>query len=290
MTAKITLEAPSSVSPEAALTGYDPGFLAVPVGTPSLDPSIKDTAVRLDGSEVIAYTHFSLALSKLRRFAIWVAWNVDGGALKKLDRPKDFKTDPRLPSGVQVDNELYKDKGGKTNRLDRGHIARRADVCWGPLPEAQRANKDSFFYTNIAPQMDDFNQSLRGGIWGKLEDAVFEDVEVDDLRVSVFGGPVFQDDDREFRGVRIPRAFWKVIAYSAHGAFKAKAFLLAQDLVLREALELDEFRVFQVKLTEVENRAHIDFPAVMTDADDLVVPESLRERAPLERQEDIDWS
>lgn len=286
---KVTLEAPSTVSPEA-LTGYDPGFLAVPVGTPSLNPSIKDTAVRLDGSEVIPYTHFSLVLSKPRRFAIWVAWNIDGGAMKKLDRPRAFKTDQRLPAGVQVDNELYRDKGNKVNRLDRGHIARRADLCWGPLPEAQRANKDSFFYTNIAPQMDDFNQSMRGGIWGKLEDAVFEEVEVDDLKVSVFGGPVFQDDDREFRGVQIPRAFWKVIAYSEHGRFKAKAFLLAQNLVLPEALELDEFRVFQVRLTEVQKQAHIRFPAVMTDADEFVIPESLEERAPLESREDIDWS
>ncbi|SMG44714.1 endonuclease G [Rhodococcus rhodochrous J3] len=48
--------------------------------------------------------------------------------------------------------------------------------------------------------MDDFNQSARDGVWGKLEDAVFADVEVDDLKVSAFGGPVFADDDRDFRG------------------------------------------------------------------------------------------
>lgn len=278
----------SPQSPQSPPAGYDPGFLTVPVPAPSLGPAIQDSAVRLDGSEVIPYTHFSLALSKPRRFAIWVAWNIDGGALKALTRKGiDFVTDPRLPAGDQVDNTLYQ---GTDNRLDRGHIARRADLCWGPLPEAEKANHDSFFYTNITPQMDDFNQSKRDGLWGRLEDAVFADVDVEDLKVSVFGGPVFQDDDREFRGVRIPRAFWKIIVFSEQGTLKAKAFLLAQSLVLPESLELDEFRVFQVKVDEIEKQAHVRFPTVMTDADTFVVPRSLGPRRPLESLEGIDWS
>ncbi|MEG2138217.1 MAG: DNA/RNA non-specific endonuclease, partial [Oscillospiraceae bacterium] len=30
---------------------------------------------------------------------------------------------------------------------------------------------------------------------------------------TVFSGPVFADDDRLYRGIRIPKAFWKVVAY-----------------------------------------------------------------------------
>ncbi|MEU1890209.1 DNA/RNA non-specific endonuclease [Streptomyces pristinaespiralis] len=284
---KITLVPPDPESLEA-LTGYDPGFLAVPIGTPQLNPSIKEDAVRINGSEVIPYTHFSLALSTSRRFAVWVAWNIDGGTLKKLDRKGiGFAKDPRLPAAAQVSNELYK---GRKNRLDRGHIARRADVVWGSLPEAKKANKDSFFYTNITPQMDDFNQSGRNGIWGHLEDAVFEDVRVDELKVSAFGGPVFHEDDRVFRGVKLPREFWKVLVFSESGKLKCKAFLLTQNLEVPEALELDEFRVFQVKLSEIRTRTHLRFPDAMTAADTLVVPESVEDRTPLERRSDIDWS
>ncbi|QGV81748.1 DNA/RNA non-specific endonuclease [Streptomyces ficellus] len=284
---KITLTRPDPESLEA-VTGYDPGFLAVPVGTPRLNASIKEDAVRLDGSEVVPYTHFSLAMSASRRFARWVAWNIDGALLKKLDRNGiEFVKDPRLPDAVQVSNELYK---GRNNRLDRGHIARRADVVWGTLTEAARANRDSFHYTNITPQMDDFNQSSRNGLWGSLEDAVFEDVRVDELKVSVFGGPVFHEDDRVFRGVMLPREFWKVIVYCEDGALKCKAFLLTQNLDVSEALELDEFRVFQVKLSEVQKRTGLRFPTAMKNADTLVVPESAEDRAPLERRSDIDWS
>ncbi|MEW2416361.1 DNA/RNA non-specific endonuclease [Streptomyces sp. NPDC046866] len=281
----LTLQRPQQAE-DAAAPGYDTDFLSTPIATPKLNPTIKTDAVELNGSEVIPYTHFSLALSAPRRFAIWVAWNIDGGSIKKLDRKGiDFRKDPRLPAAAQVSNELYKD-----DRLDRGHIARRADLLWGPLPDAQKANRDSFFYTNITPQMDDFNQSARNGLWGRLEDAVFEDVEVDDLRVSVFGGPVFLRDDRFFRGVQIPREFWKVLVYTEGGTLKCKAFLLTQSLNLAESLDLNEFRVFQVKLSEIQNRAHLRFPTAMANADTLAVPRALAERAPLERQRDIDWS
>ncbi|MCX4528730.1 MULTISPECIES: DNA/RNA non-specific endonuclease [unclassified Streptomyces] len=282
---KITLQPPAPDSLEA-VTGYDPGFLAVPIATPQLGAALKADAVQLAGTEVIPYTHFSLALSGKRRFAFWVAWNIDGGAIKKIDRSGiEFKKDPRLPAKAQVGNEIY-----KANRLDRGHIARRADLVWGPMPEADRANTDSFFYTNITPQMDDFNQSAKAGIWGELENALFEEVEVEGLRISVFGGPVFHEDDRPYRGVPIPREFWKVLVYSEKGTLKAKAFLLTQNLVLAEILELDEFRVFQVKLGEVQKRTGLKFPAAMVQADTLVVPEAAEDRAPLESVADINWS
>ncbi|MEV0185894.1 DNA/RNA non-specific endonuclease [Streptomyces sp. NPDC050625] len=205
------------------------------------------------------------------------------GSLKKLSRSGiPFVKDPRLPATSQVGNELY-----ENNRLDRGHIARRADLLWGSLPEAERANTDSFFYSNITPQMDDFNQSAKNGLWGELEDAVFADV--DDLKVSVFGGPVFQDDDRTFRGVKIPREFWKIISFTEQGELKARGFLLTQNLDQLEALELDEFRVFQVTLGELEDRTHLRFPAALHKGDTVQVPEALAERAPLESLADIQW-
>jgi DNA/RNA endonuclease G (NUC1) len=46
----------------------------------------------------------------------------------------------------------------------------------------------------------------------------------------VFGGPVFQTDDRAFRSVQIPREFWKIITFTEQGQLKAKAFLLTQNL------------------------------------------------------------
>jgi endonuclease G len=278
-----------------ATLGFSTNFLTQEIGLPTLSDANKAAAFQLEGKEEVQYTHFSLALNTMRRFAFWVAWNIDGGRLRRLSRKNiRFTFDPRVPNAVQVGDDLYAD-----NRLDRGHIARRADLLWGSETEANKANKDSFFFTNITPQMDDFNQSSQGGIWGQLEDAVFADVDVENLRVSLIGGPVFRADDRVIRGVPIPSEFWKVIAFVENGTFKAKAFLLTQDLdplgaAAPAGLELDRFKVFQVSLSEIEQRCGLTFAPVLTGADTFgrggPVAGPLATRKPLETLSDIDWS
>jgi endonuclease G, mitochondrial len=271
--------------------GYDPDFLGERVDLPVPGAAIQgDVAPTMDSGTVVRHTHFSLQMSRSRRFAFWVAWNIDGGALKALSRTgQRFVKDPQVPADLQVGDELYAD-----NHLDRGHLARRADLLWGSMPVATSANSDSFFFTNITPQLDDFNQSARHGVWGRLEDAVFEDVDVDDLKVSVFGGPVFADDDRVYRGVRLPREYWKALAFRENGRLKARAFLLTQNLDRLEVLELDEFRVFQVSLSELEDRTGLQFPDALRTSDGMVAVNALgksggRQRGPLESTGDIRW-
>ena len=112
--------------------GFDTNFLGIPVGLPFLDPSIQNDALLWNGVEVIPYTHFSLTMSKARRFARWVAWNIDGSSIKLISRTTlAFTKDRRILAAAQVGNELY----GEI-RLDRDHIARRADLMWGEMHEA----------------------------------------------------------------------------------------------------------------------------------------------------------
>jgi endonuclease G len=266
--------------------GYDLDFLGERIDVPRLVAAPGTDAVATDdGTSIVRHTHFSLQMNAARRFASWVAWNIDGGALKALSRKGlTFVRDPKVAEDLQVGDHLYAD-----NDLDRGHLARRADLLWGPLPVAQRANVDFFYFTNITPQMNDFNQSARAGVWGRLEDAVFADVEVEDLKVSVFGGPVFQDDDRVYRGVRLPREYWKVLAYRDSGRLLARAFLLTQDLNRLRALELDEYRVFQISLPELEERTGLRFADVLRASDSPVVPRASDARIPLSNTDDIRW-
>ena len=288
---EITPEPPPLISISGPVAGYAPNFLSERVELPRLLAANLRDAVKINGSEVINhYTHFSLALSSSRKFAYWVAWNIDGSNLKRLSRTSlSFTRDPRIDARFQVGDELY-----SNNRLDRGHVARRADLLWGTLEEAKKANKDSFYFPNITPQMDSFNQSSRGGIWGKLEDAVFEDVEVDNLRVSVISGPVFNQNDRRYRNVQIPVEFYKVLAFVEDGRLKAKGFLLTQNLDQLEVLDLNEFRVYQVALVEIEQRCGLKFPANLKAADAMPevlskLAESVAERQPLDSLSDILW-
>lgn len=269
----------------ATRTGFNTEFLDTPVSLPDHHSDIAEDLVQLDGSPVIDYTHFSLVLSRSRKFARWVGWNIDGAHLQLLSRTGvNFTKDPRIPAGDQAGNDLY-----ANNRLDRGHLARRADLTWGPDTEAHQANKDSFYFTNITPQMEDFNQSRQAGIWGRVENALYEDVELDDLRCSVFAGPVLRDEDQHYRGYQIPVEYWKIILFEHNGRLTARAFLLTQDLDrLQVLMALDEFRVYQVTVTEVEKRTGLLFPSTVHEADDLLLAQS-SSRSPLGETSDIIW-
>lgn len=246
-------------APDAQAAGYDPEFLGSAVPVPRLNVQQAADAFRFQNGVLLPYTHFSVCLSTSRRLPRFVAWNVDGARLRSLSRKGiPFVKDPRVPAGLQVGDELY-----AGNKLDRGHVARRADLLWGPTAEAKRANIDSFYFTNMTPQHQGFNQSERGGLWGRLEDAIFAEVDVANERVSVVAGPVLSEDDPVYRGVAIPRDFWKVVAYvdSEDGRLKAKAYVLTQTNLLTdlEALGLDAFRVYQVSLGRLTQLTGLGF-------------------------------
>ena len=232
--------------------GFDANFLGSAVALPAAADAVVDSDLLVvAGTTVIPYTHFSLAMSRSRRFARWVAWNIDGAAIRRLSRSNiSFRRDDRLPAEAQVGDELY-----KNNPLDRGHLARRADLLWGSPAEARQANADSFYFTNITPQHEGFNQSGAGGIWGQLEDALFAEVDVADLRVSVMGGPIFTEGDPSYRNVRLPKRFWKILYYreGENPAIRARGYVLTQEDLLSplEALELPEFSVYEVPVGQI---------------------------------------
>ena len=250
---------------QAAAAGYDANFLPgheLPVPVANADVAADYAPLQRGEGPVRHLTHFSLAMSASRRFCRWVAWNVDGNGLQQLSRSGiEFKRDPAYRVEHQVDDDLY-----SNNRLDRGHIARRSDLLWGTREEAQRANADSFLFTNIAPQLDDFNQSIKHGLWGQLEDAIYEGVSVDDLRLSVVGGPIFKRNDLEYRGVLVPRSYWKAIAYVEDETLKAKAYVLTQDDLegKLESLGLEPFNLYQVAIRELGAMTGLDYGPLIT--------------------------
>lgn len=257
-----------SIKAQASI-GYDAGFLGHAVAPPSPSKKIAGDVVQLNNSFLIDYTHFSLCLSKKRRMAHFVAWNIDGGNIVKLPRKGlKFVFDDNVDKSYQLGNDVY-----VHNKLDCGHIARRADLCWGS--DASKANKDSFYFTNITPQHEAFNQSAKHGLWGLLENAIFEDVDVENLKVSVMGGPIFKETDRVYRDVKIPSDFWKIIAYVDNDdkKLKAKAYVLSQDDLLNdiESLGLDEFKLWQVSIAKLEDIVPLQFGA-LKDIDAFKAP------------------
>ncbi|MBF4571533.1 DNA/RNA non-specific endonuclease [Herbiconiux sp. VKM Ac-1786] len=211
----------------------------------------------------LEYVHFTVLLDAGRRLAAATAVNIDGSALLDLGRGDDWHLDERVAADEQAGPELY-----ARNDLDRGHLVRRRDPVWGDVEIASEANYDSFCYTNAAPQAAEFNQSIE--LWNGLEDLVLEYAGANRLRLSVFTGPVFADDDELYRGVRIPKQFWKVAAWASEGRLRASGYLLDQspqlgDIDLSEQTATDAppplgpFRTFQVPVADLDMLTGLDF-------------------------------
>ncbi|MFC7362333.1 DNA/RNA non-specific endonuclease [Nocardioides astragali] len=242
--------------------GYDSDFLDTTLAPPG--PGQEPGGGAGEGA-LLDYQHFTVQMHPTRRLAWWVAWNIDGLRLFPSDSisrsGEDFRADPRIPATAQTLNDAY-----AGNRLDRGHVARRSDLLWGTLDEARAANSDSFFFTNITPQMDDFNQSGRGGAWGLLENAVLAQEGLEDRRLTLFAGPVLRDDDPAYRDiVQVPREHWKVVVYRMDGQLRSRSFVLSQDLDLRvwdQRAFLDDFDTYLVPLDLLEERTGLTFTSL----------------------------
>ena len=169
----LPLAAPQDLTEEADAmrTGFDADFLTFTTGVSTFTPArLKDLA-RLSNDVAIPYCHFTVWLSKKRKYPLCVAWNIDGSRYVKLNR-KSFRVDRRGDlEDFQLTNDVY-----VNNPFDKGHVARRADLCWGSKAEAELGNYDSFYFSNIAPQHESFNQSDNtdfddeGGVWGKARE------------------------------------------------------------------------------------------------------------------------
>jgi endonuclease G len=260
--------------------GYDPGFLEldddVDVPLPALSAAGRAAAARLDnGSTELKYHKFSIVMHKGRRLALLTAANVDWREDKRrVDGRKPSRreltgipdgfgeqwvTDPRIPDAHQLPDIFFtKDRGA----FDKGHLVRRDDVCWGDsFEDIQMANGDTFHTTNCSPQVAGFNQATRGEFnWGDLENLVQQETNAE--KAVVLAGPVFAEEDPEFRGrdhhgtvrIRIPQKYWKIIVVRGEEGPAAYGFVLAQDLggVAWELAVPAEWEPHTLGLAEIE--------------------------------------
>jgi endonuclease G len=251
--------------------GYDEAFLVIPLPLPR---PVGDRAVR-----ELPYPRFTVLLDPSRRLAAMTAVNIDGGALRDIARTGEWFLDERIPVGEQAGPAVY-----ASNDVDRGHLVRRRDPGWGAPAEARAATEATFAYPNAAPQASVFNQSKE--LWLGLEDHVLEYADTTDQRVSVFTAPVLAATDPEYRGVQIPRRFFKVAAWSSTDddplrttdpgivgpRLHAAGFVLDQSELIdvREGVlatpPLGAYRTFQVPIADIEALAGVDLrPLVAAD-------------------------
>jgi endonuclease G, mitochondrial len=241
--------------------GYDVNFLGAPVALPVLTEEQRRNAAKNSDVEqggdptVLPYTHFSIVMNRRRQLAYYTVVNIDGKLSQDMNRGRDrWYFDSRIAESEQIGEFLY-----KRNALDRGHLVRRLDPVWGD--QARRANDDTFHFTNCSPQHERFNQGQ--DLWQGIENYILDKANIKDKKVSVFTGPVMAEDDPLYKGVRLPLAFWKIIAYiKADGSLATAAYMLEQAKLVEDMLGLEaafDAGSFRVSLEHIKERTGLDF-------------------------------
>jgi endonuclease G len=235
--------------------GYDAAFVGDGIPLPQVVDREDVLTFPWNGRDEheLKYQHFSVVMSRSRRLCFFSAVNIDGRQPHRMKRP-GWRLDPRIPATQQIRDECY----GSAPRFSRGHMTRREDPIWGTPAAASLGNEDSMHVTNTVPQMQPFN----AGIWLGLENYALEHARQDDMRITVFTGPLFDADDPVRFGVRVPRIFWKVIAFvhDETGKLCATGYTMSQDEFLRdEEFVFGQHQTWQAPIKQIEARAGIRF-------------------------------
>jgi endonuclease G len=167
------------------------------------------------GDHLIWHSSMGLAYSEKHEQARWVAHIIlPDVTVGIVSRSNDFRPDSLVSTGSAVEADyflkfLQPDGSYKYEGFgyDRGHLAPSADFRW-----SAKALSESYLYSNMSPQVDEFNR----GIWGDLEDKIREYIyQHPGSSLYVVTGPVLDDNlpkiERGVNKVSIPKYYWKVV-------------------------------------------------------------------------------
>jgi endonuclease G len=212
------------------------------------------TTAKPTNKQDICYTGYALQYSYDYKTAIFVVEHITkeviGGPAKRKD---DFRPDPNVP--VKFQSQL-RDYVGQP--FDRGHMAPAGDNT-----QNEKAMSDSFFLTNMVPQVPNNNR----GIWKQLETTVRNYV-LKGHEVYVISGPIYSNVYQTIgNGVGVPTKLFKVVIDKQQR--KAIAFVFPN-----LALPVQDLPNYATTIQDVEAQTGINFNPLLPKNDPLETKKS----------------
>lgn len=225
-----------------------------------------DHYVTMDGVQILNY---ALEWDNTKRHANWVAFTFDTTtSADNVKRTDAWSVDPKLPAEMQVQESDHKNDG-----FDKGHLCASEDRVY-----LKEANEQTFYYSNMSPQLNDFN----GGFWGKLEarvqtwgrstaDGVYDKVYVTKggtlnkllknfKGTTVNGGtPTTDANGFTIHGLACPEYYFMAVLSQKDDVFHAIAFLVPHKEVMTRNPSSDELKEYVVSVDKLEEETGIDF-------------------------------
>ncbi|KIA82685.1 DNA/RNA non-specific endonuclease [Flavobacterium sp. AED] len=191
-------------------------------------------------NQIVKHDYFTLSYNEKYEQAEWVAYELKKSYLinNSFKRPF-FIEDPSVKTR-SADWRNYKKSG-----FDKGHLCPAGDMEF-----SRNAYNDTFFTSNISPQLHSFND----GVWNKLEQKVRYWAEKYDGIYVVTGGvlePSLKTIGRE--KVSVPKYFYKVLLDKSDGKYKMIAFLVPNEASDKPLYD------FVVSVDRIEKLTGVDF-------------------------------
>lgn len=225
-----------------------------------------DHYVTMDGVQILNY---ALEWDNTKRHANWVAFTFDTTtSADNVKRTDAWSVDPKLPAEMQVQESDHKNDG-----FDKGHLCASEDRVY-----LKEANEQTFYYSNMSPQLNDFN----GGFWGKLEarvqtwgrstaEGVYDKVYVTKggtlnkllknfKGTTVNGGtPTTDANGFTIHGLACPEYYFMAVLSQKDDIFHAIAFLVPHKEGMTRNPSSDELKKYVVSVDKLEEETGIDF-------------------------------
>lgn len=200
------------------------------------------------------YRNYSFAWSQDDLVSVWVAYPLNKTYTDKVvDRTDAWAYDPILGSDRSSAPFSY-----YAGDYARGHQLPSADrLC------SREANEQTFYGTNIAPQLNEHNE----GIWSKLEDKVRSVANASDTTYVVTGCTVADatefSEDSDKKQITIPTAFFKAVLVYKKGA--DQEWTSAGFFTEHKKYSSNDLKPISMTIDELEEKTGLDFFVNLTD-------------------------
>jgi len=226
----------------------------------------------LDELPVICHGALCLAYDEAHEQARWVAHVITPDIIEgRVVRSNDFRVDPKVTTGTAVEEDyflkyLQPDSTYEYDGYgyDRGHLAPSADFRW-----SERALSESYYYSNMSPQLPEFNREKWAELEGALRGYIFRNP---DAQLYVVTGPVFDENppvvERSVNKLSIPSFYWKVAIDLKNK--KGIGFIMPHKNLTGYPLAS-----YAVTIDQVENTTGLDFFPALEDETEAVLESEL---------------
>ena len=216
--------------------------------------------------------NFVLEYVPEKKHSAWVAFCFDSVTSQDNVKRTDAwnQDDPNIDNSVEPNESMHKSDG-----YDKGHLCASEDRVY-----CEDANKQTFYYANISPQIASFNQkywmyleqqvqkwgrSTREGTYDKVyvvKGGTLNKLLTNFTGTMKGGDGKYPETDAEgftIHGLAVPAYYYMAILAEKGDTYHAIAFLVPHSELLPQKPTADDFQVYAVSIDKLEQETGIDF-------------------------------